>query len=287
VAGRIVALEVGPFSAAFLRFLTASICLLFIGLTADEGRLSLPNKRLVLPLILLGLTGVFSYNVFFFLGLERIEASRAALIIACNPVFITLFAAIFFGDRLHPSALLGIFLSLTGAVIVITRGDVIHALEGGVGLGEGFIFCCVLSWAAYSLIGKSILTRLTPLDSVTWSSIIGTGALIVPAFMEGLPSKIGTISMSSWVSIFYLGVFGTVLGFVWYYKGIRKIGPSRASQFINLVPVSAILLAALILEEPLTPSLLVGGVLVLAGITLTNRPSAPAGKRTGNPSPKV
>ena len=273
VAGRIVAREVGPFSAAFLRFLTASICLLLITWRA-EGRLPLPRGNLILPLILLGLTGVFSYNVFFFMGLERIEAGRASLIIANNPIFITLFSALIFRERLRPLAVLGVFLSLSGAVVVITRGDLVSAFQGGVGWGELFIFFCVLSWVAYSLIGKTVLASLSPLVSVTWASLLGMAFLAAPACGEGLLPAIFHYSADSWAGILYLGVFGTVAGFVWYYRGIREIGPARASQFINLVPVSAVLLAALILEEPLTLSLLAGGVLVLTGITLTNRSAA-------------
>ncbi|MFO7986954.1 MAG: DMT family transporter [Desulfatiglandaceae bacterium] len=279
VAGRIVAPEVGPFSAAFLRFLTASVCLLALNWRSYGGGMSLPDRRLLISLILLGLTGVFSYNVFFFMGLERIEAGRASLIIANNPVFIALFNALIFRERLYPLAVAGILLSLTGAGIVITRGNMVHALEGGVGPGELFMFGCVLSWSAYSLIGRRVLIRLTPLVSVTWASVLGMAALAPPACMEGLFSEIGTLSAPAWMGILYLGIFGTVAGFVLYYRGIREIGPARASQFINLVPVSAILMAALILDEPLTPSLMVGGLLVLTGITLTNVASTRAVKR--------
>ncbi len=270
VAGRIVAREVDPFSAAFLRFFTASLCLVLIT-RRMEGRLALPDRKTWGPLILLGLTGVFSYNVFFFLGLERIEAGRASLIIANNPVFIALFSALLFRERLRPLAVLGILLSLSGAAVVITRGNLLSALDGGVGWGELFIFCCVLSWVAYSLIGKTVLTTLSPLVTVTWASLCGMACLAVPAFAEGLLLEALHYPLESWTGILYLGVFGTVAGFVWYYRGIRDIGPARASQFINLVPVSAVFLAALLLDEPLTLSLLAGGVLVISGITLTNR----------------
>jgi hypothetical protein len=70
--------------------------------------------------------------------------------------------------------------------------------------------------------------------------------------------------------LFYLGVFGTVVGFVWYYEGIKSIGPSRASQFINLVPVSAIVLAFFLLDEPITASLAIGAALVVVGVYITN-----------------
>ena len=77
-------------------------------------------------------------------------------------------------------------------------------------------------------------------------------------------------SLADWTSILFLGVFGTVLGFVWYYEGIRKIGPTKAGQFINFVPISAVLLAFLILGEPITWSLLTGGLFVISGVYLTN-----------------
>jgi drug/metabolite transporter (DMT)-like permease len=80
-------------------------------------------------------------------------------------------------------------------------------------------------------------------------------------------------SKMEWLSLLYLGIFGTVLGFVWYYEGIKAIGPMKASQFINFVPISAIVLAFLILGEPVTPSLLVGTILVCSGVYLTNRAS--------------
>lgn len=279
IAGRIVAREVGPFSASFLRFLTASVFLVFI-LWRVEGRIPLPGRNRILPLVLLGLTGVFSYNVFFFLGLERIEAGRASLIIANNPVFITLFSAIIFRERLPALAVAGILCSLFGAAVVITRGDLVQALRGGIGPGELFIFCCVLSWAAYSLIGKAVLENLSPLVTVSWAAFIGTAALLVPACLEGLGEGFVAFSVSSWIGILYLGLLGTVAGFVWYYRGIQEIGPARASQFINLVPVSAVLLSSILLDEPLSPSLLAGGIIILTGIALTNRSARAARAKT-------
>jgi drug/metabolite transporter (DMT)-like permease len=96
--------------------------------------------------------------------------------------------------------------------------------------------------------------------------------LFPAALAEGMLTDIFAYSPANWFSLFYLGVFGTVLGFVWYYEGIKKLGPSKASLFINFVPISAILMAFLFLDEPLTFSLLVGALLVTAGVYLTNRP---------------
>jgi drug/metabolite transporter (DMT)-like permease len=269
VAGRAVTKDVGPLSAGFLRFAIASLLLLLLT-WRQEKKLPLPTRGQILPLVLLGLTGVFAYNAFFFNAIKLIDAGRAAVIIALNPVFIGLLAAYFFKDRLGRIKLIGIVLSVTGAVIVISRGDVRHLAEGGIGWGEILTLGCMASWVAYSLIGKAILKGMSPLVSVSYSSLIGTVALFFPACAEGMARHLPEYGVSDWLGISYLGIFGTVLGFVWYYEGIKKIGPTRAGQFINFVPISAIVLAFFILGEPITRSLLLGSLFVISGVYLAN-----------------
>jgi drug/metabolite transporter (DMT)-like permease len=209
------------------------------------------------------------------MGLKLIEAGRASLIIANNPIMIALLSACFLGERLKKIQVGGILISVFGALIVISRGRLSEIFTGGAGWGELFIFCCVLSWVAYSLIGKKVMDSLSPLVSVTYSAIIGAAALFIPACGENLIGQLTTFHLASWLSVFYLGFFGTVLGFVWYYQGIKAVGTVRASQFINFVPVSAVILAFLILSENITSSLLIGGLFVLAGIYITNTGKIP------------
>lgn len=269
VSGRLLSGHVTPCSAAFLRFSVASI-FLFLLTWKIEKRLPPLKKEQILPVILLGLTGVFAYNIMFFKGLEIISAGRASLIIATNPIFITLFSAILFHERLDAVKIGGIFLSVTGAVVVISRGNPLELLTGGLGWGEIFIFGSVASWVSFSLIGKTVLSGLSPLVSVTYSAAVGAAALLVPALFEGMAQHLGQYSLADWSSIVYLGVFGTVVGFIWYYEGIKAIGPAKAGLFINFVPVSAILLAFVILKEPVTASLFTGAILVSTGVYLTN-----------------
>ena len=92
IAGRIIAQHVSTFSAAFLRFIIASVFLVFVT-WKNEGNFPMPKKRQILPIVLLGMSGIFSYNFFFFKGLKIIEAGRASVIIAINPIFIALFSA--------------------------------------------------------------------------------------------------------------------------------------------------------------------------------------------------
>ncbi len=274
IAGRVVARDVGPFSAAFFRFFIASIFLVLFTWKI-EGRLPVLRKRQIIPVFLLGMTGVFLYNVFFFKGLKIIHAGRAAVIIAGNPIFITLFSAYFFKEKLNLVKIAGIVLSVSGAVIVISKGSFHEIVTGGVGWGEIFIFGCVFSWVAYSLIGKAVMDGLSPLAAVSYSSIIGAFFLFFPALFEGGIQNFRRYHPVDWMGLFYLGSFGTVIGFVWYYEGIKKIGPMKASLFINFVPVSAVVMAFFILNEPITPSLFIGTLLVCSGVYLTNKRFTP------------
>ena len=269
IAGRLLADSVAPAGSAFLRFLIASAAMLVVTRLVEK-KLILPPKKLWFPLLLLGMTGVFAYNVFFFTGLQHINAGRASLIIACTPLVITLFAAIFLHEHLTLLRAGGVLLSLIGAIMVISNGHPGSLLTGGFGSGEQAMIGCVLSWSAYSLIGRSVLSTLSPLTAVCYSSIIGTVLLAIPAISGGLLGRLSMVSSLDWASLAYLGIFGTALGFSLYYLAIKKIGATRAGIFINLVPLFSILLSWLILGESVKLIVLAGGFLVLTGVTLTN-----------------
>ena len=271
IAGRLLANQVPPLSASFLRFLIAIVTLRLILYIAKETP-TRPTKWQLFTLSLLGLTGVFAYNYFFFTGLSHISAGRGALIIATTPLIITIFSTLIYKEPLTPIKISGILLSLTGAIFVISNGHPSAILHGSFGVGEFALMGCVLSWTLYTIIGRSILKTMSPLIAVYYSSIAGTILLIIPAIREGLPATFPQITLLSWGSLIYLGVFGTAIGFSWYYKGIRDIGPTRAGVFINLVPVFALMLSWLILSESLKPSVVLGGAMVLAGVFLANNP---------------
>ena len=268
VAGRSLAGSVDPVSAAFFRFSIASVLLLAI--TWQREKLPRISLQQLLVVTTLGATGIFAYNLFFFNGLTLIAAGRASLIIALNPVFITISSAFIHKEPLPARRIVGILLSVSGAIIVITRGTPWTIFAGGIGRGELLIFGCVLSWTLYSVIGKTAMRGLSPLVAVCYSSVAGTLLLLVIAIPNGSFAAALNYSPAAWLSIAYLGLFGTVVGFLWYFQGIKAIGASRAAVFINFVPVNGVLLATLLLGEPLTLSLLAGGALVVTGSYLAN-----------------
>ena len=154
---------------------------------------------------------------------------------------------------------------------MITKGSLDNILNAGLGRGDLYIFFCVISWVSFSLIGKKVLRSYSPLTAIFIASFIGALCLFTPAYAEGMFQEMSTYRWLDWTSIFYLGIFGTVLGFVWYYDGIKIIGPTKAGIFINFVPISAVIMAFFILKETITSSLLLGTLLVCLGVYLTNK----------------
>lgn len=270
VAGKIVVQSMGVFSGAFCRFSIASVCLLWLTTRLEKGlpRLSWQQFKWV---ALMGLTGVFLYNAFFFLGLKLIPASRAALIVALNPIAIALSSALFFKEPLSRLKLLGIVTSLVGAAIVVAQGNPLQILTQGIHVGDLAMLVCVASWVSYTLASKKALTEVSSIVASTYACLIGAIGLLIPALIEGLIPTAPHFTLASWLGVIYGGVFGTAFAFTLYSDGIQALGASRAGIFINLVPPSAIALAALILHEQITVSLLLGGSLIIAGVVCTNR----------------
>jgi drug/metabolite transporter (DMT)-like permease len=273
IAGRIVAHALPVMTAAALRFAVA-VALLLLVAWKREGGLPRLSRQQLLATAVLGFTGIFLYNLCFFGALGQMPAGRAALFIALNPVVTALAAALLLRERLSAVKWAGIVLAFAGAAVVITRGDpvaALHDISKSVGLGELLMLCAISSWAAYTLVGKSALKGLSPIAATTYAALWGLLFLTIGAARSSAAVDWSAIGWQVWAGLGYLGAFGTVLGFVWYYEGVKAIGASRTAVFNNLVPVFGISLAALLLGEQVLASMVAGGVMVAAGVTLTNR----------------
>lgn len=273
IAGHLVAKEIPHMVAAAGRFLVASVLLLVLAWRMEGGLPKLTRQQ-THATFALGATGIFLYNVCFFAALERMPAGRSALFVALSPIVTALALALLFGEKLGWRKWLGIGIAFVGAAVVITRGDLAGAaadISHSVGAGELFMFTGVCAWAAYTILGRHALRGLSPIAATTYASLWGLLLLSLGALFQLPQLDRSHLSLTVLASIAYLGVFGTVLGFVWYYEGVKKIGPARTAVFNNLVPVFGISFGALMLGEPVLASMVIGGVLVVAGVSLTNR----------------
>ncbi|WP_166219295.1 DMT family transporter [Pseudomonas atagonensis] len=281
VAGRFLAGSLTPLFAASLRFLLASAALL-VFLWLARIPLARPTPRQWLQLALLGFFGIFFYNLCFFYGLQYINASRASLIVALNPAVIGVVSWLLFKERLGRLKVAGIAICIAGAgLVIVSRNPQLLGTTPDAWKGDLLILGCVLGWGVYSLFSRGLNQALGPVQTVTYSILIGTLMLCTLAALRGEVSgaALMTLGIAQWLSLIYLGVLGSALAYIGYYDGIRKIGATRSGVFIALNPLTAVILGALLLGEQLTLTMCVGGALILAGIYLCNKPLAPTAKR--------
>ena len=269
-SARLLGSELDPAVSAFLRFLLASSFLLAL-LYFKEGGLPRVNKKQLLFLLGMGLTGIAMYNLLFFYGLVHAEAGRGSLITATNPLLTALGAAFIFKERFTLVRILGFLLCISGAVLIITKGDLSTLAKDGIGAGELAFIGCAFSWAAYTLIGRFMSDKLSSLAIITYASCIGTVVLLFAALNTNLFSAISGLTLNAGLNLLYLSLLATVIGFVWFQEGVKILGAAKAAVFIYFMPVSAVFWAWLILDEKFTLVLALGAVLVISGIYLVNK----------------
>jgi drug/metabolite transporter (DMT)-like permease len=268
IAARVVVQEVPPLAAAVWRFLFAVVSLTAIVLW-HHRRLPVLRRAEWLYVLALGATGIFLYNICFLFGMQHMAAGRGALVVALNPVMVTLGAWLLLGESMTRLKALGSGVALIGCLTVIGKGSPLVPLTGDIGAGEWLILACAVLWASYTLIGRMAMRTISPLVATAYASVAGWLMLLTVALAHAPGELAPDYSMRSWAALLFLGLLGTTLGFTWFNQGVQKIGAARASIFINLVPVAAVLQAAWLLDERPGPSVLFGGLLVLTGVALT------------------
>jgi drug/metabolite transporter (DMT)-like permease len=273
IAGRLLADSLSPLMAAIGRFSLAVLILIFLTLKS-EGKLPKLTLRQVAITFALGLTGIFTYNLCFFYALSEMPASRTALFVAFNPIATALLVSLLYREKLSFQRLVGISVAVLGALTVISDGHLLTVTQDirqAFGHGELSMLCAVLSWSIYTVVGRKALLGLSPLVSTTYAAIWGLVLLLVVWLFNPNSQMVAELSWQTGIAIGYLAVFGTVIPFVWYYQGIKTIGAAQTAVFTNFVPLFGVLLGALLLNEQISHSMLLGGVLVIVGVILTNR----------------
>lgn len=275
IFGRMLASYQAPYALAFGRFVIATaalwVALRLVSGTAPGVRYSARDWR---GFVLLGLTGIFLHNVLVLIAVEYVQANRANVIFASISLMIALIDIVLL-RRLPPLlSMLGLLFGIAGTAIVVTDGRPALLLAGALGRGEWLVLASAASWAAYSVLGRPLLERYSPLVVTYHAALCGTLLLLPCVVLDADVLNVLVRDPGAWGMTIFAGCLSSALGFLWFYQGVDQLGAIRSSAYINLVPIFGVLLAAVLLGERATIALLVGGALVIAGLVLLNRPSS-------------
>lgn len=271
VSARVLSQDLSPVLAAFYRFALAATVLL---LWFYWVKRAFPKPRGLewLWLLLMGASGVALYNLLFFYGMHQVEAARGSLLITTSPLFITLLSLWVLKERWRKSLTLGFLSCSAGVAVVMSQGQWQQLFNHQALLPQLALIGSAASWAVYTHLGRALMPKYSPQDLVLASAFIGSTLLLPIAWWWHEFQLPFPVNAHVWGHLIYMAVFGTVFGFVLYYRGIRQIGASRASVFVYLVPVTATLMGALLLHETPGWEVLLGGILIVSGIAIINKP---------------
>lgn len=270
IAGKFAVPYVPTFTLTFLRFLIASIVLYPVmklyNKSHPEDNFKLTKKYI--PLFLFnGIVGMVGYHVLFFTALKYTTAINSSIIGAMNPIVTTIIAAIFIRQKTPPMQIAGILLSFIGVVLTITGGNLSILASFDFNRGDMFMAAAVICWASYAVMSRVKGADVPPLALTFYSFVFCTIAL-VPFVIWEHPWALEKIPASAILSIVFMAVFSSVIGYMLQQIAIKKIGASKSSIFVNLVPVFSIILSVTILGEELMPVKIFTSLLIIAGVCI-------------------
>lgn len=257
-----------PFVLLTARFSLTALLLLPWLLIRHNYRLAL-GRRNFYDLLFLSVVGICGYNTFFTYGMTLTEPATGALIIAANPAMTTLIARIWKKERISPVRWLGIATAFAGLTFIVFKGDLGNALQLRLAPGNLVLLGAPFAWAVYSVKSREVLQRM-PTTVVTAALILLSlppQAALAAVQLDGWR---WAVEPAFWWPVLYLGIFATGVSYLCWNKGVELIGAARSSVFVNLIPVTT-LLVSLLLGQPLNTYHYIGGLIVVAGVILATR----------------
>jgi len=272
VSGKIIVGTAPPFTIGFFRFLMASVFLLPLALLPRSHDTSHVTRRTIAEYLMMGFIGIFGYGMFFLTGMRFTTAAQGSIIAGVNPASVSLWAHLVHQERLDRRwKYVGFALSFTGVLFVIGVQALLDFRPDYM-IGNLLVLCAMMTWGAYSTIGKSAMRTSSPLQTTAGSVAFGTMFFSIGAVFEGFWTLPAMTDPVFWTNILFLAIPVTFLSYVFYFSAINDIGATRSAVFINLVPVFGVTLSMLVLQEPIYLTFAVGLLLVILGILTINYP---------------
>lgn len=263
VATKAALREISPTTLIFSRFAIGSVVLFAIVRT-------LPPREAWPSLALMGFIGVFIHQMLQAHALTMTSAVHTGWLIAITPIWSAILAAIFVHERFGPLKVLGLIGGTAGALLVITRGDFSPSVLGLPSTrGDLLILVSTVNWAIYSVVGHPTIRRLGPRRATSGAILIGT-LMLTPLFVIRAGwRELPRLTSIGWLAVLFLGICCSALGYLFWYGALEKVEVSRVAAFLHIEPIVTFVAALSMLHETVTATTVVGGLLVIASVLLT------------------
>ena len=282
VVTRLAVGEIDPIALAFYRYVVAAVCLVpLLPFVWPKVRLPIAD---IIKIALLGASFFGFFPWAFSAALQHTSAARGAIDIATIPIQTLIVATLFGHEQMTGRKIISVALAFTGIVVVFGP----EAYGGKVSshlMGDGLMLLGAFSAAIYSVFGRPVFGKYGPMFVMVLAIIFGVLALLPLAFASGALTHLPRFSREGWLAVAYLGTVGAAFQFSLFTWALRWLPPSRAVIYLTLNPITAILLAGVMLGEAVASVLIIGLVFVIAGIFVANWRDADEGAPITGKSP--
>ncbi len=269
ILGRAVRASLPPIGLAFWRWCIASV--IITGIAWPYLKKDRPVIRQHWKIILcLSTIGIACFNTLVYSGLQFTSAINGVLIQSALPVFIVIQSFLFFREKIRLIQCLGIFVSLCGALMIITQGDLTVLTGLSFNVGDLLILIAVICYAAYSAFLRK-RPQLHPFSFLAATFSAGTVVLLPLYLWEHFMRQTMPVTPVTFFSVGYVAIFPSILAYLCFNRGVELLGANRAGLFIHLMPVFGSIMAIVFLGEQLKPYHALGIVLILSGILLATQ----------------
>lgn len=260
-------LELSPVNLALLRWLTASA--FYLALLPLIGRPKTGLERRDIPrLLIIAFANVAGYHISLNYAETMVSAGLAGLLISFGPVFIVALSALLLNEKAGPKVILALVLALAGALVLsldsINLGD-LHSVTG-----PGAVVLAAFFYGLFSVLAKPLVHKYGSAPTTLMAGLIGT-AMILPLVSGSFVAQVASLSIAGWTSVLYLSVLSTTFGYLMFFTLVSRGAVSRLSIQLYLAPVVSVAGGALLLGEPVTPFVIVGGATMLMAVVLATR----------------
>ena len=267
VFARALRFDAPPVALAFWRWLIALVILSPLAYThvRQQWRVVLRSWRV---LCLLALLATVLQHIPIYMGLRDTTATNGALLNSTAPIMIFVLSRVLVGERWSVRQALGVLISLGGVVAIVARGELTVLAGMQLNGGDLWVLLATLTWAIYTVCLRWRPAELDPLAMLWTISALGVVAML-PLYAGELASgRTVHVTPIALAGIAYMGVFATVVAYIFWNRAVQQIGPNRAGPFMYLMLVYTPLLARVFLDERLQLYHFIGCALILGGIYL-------------------
>ena len=262
--------QIPPFSLNFYRWFFAGLILL--PFTYKE---IINKKKYILDnlsfFIILGITSITIFNSIVYYSLYYTQVISGILMISTIPVWIIFISSILNIEKTNIFQIIGVVLSLTGVIFIITKADLNLVKNLDFNKGDLSMVVAMFSWAIYSALLKSKKYEISQISLLEVVIICGLTFLIPIYFIEMNMGNLIILGKPFYLILGYVVIFPGLAAFFFWIKGISIIGANRAGIFLHLMPIFGAIMAMLIFDEKFMFYHILGAIFIIAGITLSNK----------------